>query len=47
MKDALNLAAGELANDASIAAGFPAALQTLDMTAQKLEILAGLLAEGS
>ena len=47
LKDALNQAADELANDASIAAGFPAALQTLDMTAQKLEILAGLLAEGS
>lgn len=47
LKNALNLAAGELANDAGIAAGFPAALQTLDMTAQKLEKLAGLLAEGS
>ena len=46
-KDVLAQVAAELADDAGIAAGFPTALQTIDVTAQKLEKLAAFLAEGS
>jgi hypothetical protein len=47
LKDALSQVAGELANDPGIAAGFPTALQTIDVAAQRLEKLAAFLAEGS
>jgi hypothetical protein len=43
-RDALNLAAADLAADLAVAANHPLALQTLDVTAQKLDKFAGLLA---
>ena len=45
-RDALNMVAGELASDLAIAVAHPTALQTIDVTAQKLEKLASLLADG-
>lgn len=43
-RDALNLAAADLAADFAIAVHHPIALQSLDVTAQKLETLAAALA---